>query len=113
MCRTSLACCASACTLRNVVTLYSDSGIRRSASSWTNGPQRRRQANSRSKRARIEPAAERHELVFRAAAHQRRHDFQNPRAGHREPPPCTRRPGRSSARQVLRSATASPPMLKK
>ena len=31
---------------------------------------------------RIEPAAERHELVLRAAAHQRRDDLQNPRVGH-------------------------------
>ena len=70
----------------------------------------------------IEHAAERHELVLRAAAHQRRHHVEDARGGHagsaegptlRSAPTSIRRARAISARHVFLSATASPAMLKK
>ena len=60
----------------------------------------------------VEPAAQRHELVFSAAAHQRGHDFQDASVRHRE---CCSiaRAWTISARQVFLRATARPATLKK
>ena len=68
----------------------------------------------------VEQAAERHELVFRTAAHQRRHHLQDAGASHEAAATAARRAragiGASAAaidRAVLCRATASPAMVKK